>query len=162
MANASRDDFAVVEDRGWPLLSVRFPPNISAEGMHAFVDAVERAYARRQRFVVVVDAAPVAKIPSAPARKILTDWLTDPDRSERDRAFTIGTAVVLPSGPVRVLTTAINMVRRPVSPVHLTATLLKAAQWARRLLDEEGVVLSAEADALYAELTTPRRAAGAG
>jgi hypothetical protein len=162
MAGARRDDFAVVEDRGWPLLTVRFPAAISADGMQAFVDAIERAYARRERFVVVVDAAPIAKLPSAPARKILTDWLTDPERSERDRAFTIGTAVVLPSGPVRILTTAINMVRRPVSPVHLTATLLKAAQWARRLLDEEGVMLSLEADALYAELTTPRRASGTG
>jgi len=150
-----------VEERGWPLLTVRFPAAISPEGMQAFVDAIERAYARRERFVVVVDAAPVAKLPSAPARQILTDWLTNPERSERDRAYTIGTAVVLPSGPVRVLTTAINMVRRPVSPVHLTATLPKAAQWARGLLDGEGVVLSAEGDALYAQLTVPRRAAGA-
>jgi hypothetical protein len=162
MAGARRDEFAVVEERGWPLLSVSFPAAISAEGMQAFVDAIERAYARRERFVVVVDAAPIAKLPSAPARKILTDWLTDAERSERDRAFTMGTAVVLPSGPVRILTTAINMVRRPVSPVHLTATLLKAAQWARRLLDEEHVLLSAEAEALYTELTTPRRAARAG
>jgi hypothetical protein len=161
MAHEDRDDFTVVEDRGWPLLVVRFPPAISAPGMHAFVAAVERAYDRRERFVAVVDAAPVAKVPSAEVRKILTDWLTDPDRSERDRAFTIGTAVVLPSGPVRVLTTAINMVRRPVSPVQLTATLLQAAQWAKRRLVEEGVVLSAEGNALYAELTAPPRAARA-
>jgi hypothetical protein len=62
---------------------------------------------------------------------------------------------------VRLLTTAINMVRRPVSPVRLTATLLEAAQWAKGLLLDEGIVLSAEADALLVELTAPWRAAGA-
>ena len=61
MADVSRDQFAVVEERGWPLLTVRLPAAISPEGMQAFVDAIERAYARRERFVVVVDAAPVAE-----------------------------------------------------------------------------------------------------
>jgi hypothetical protein len=161
MAHVYRDGFAVVEDRGWPLLMVRFPRDISADGMQAFANAIERAYDRRERFVALVDAAPVAKLPSGPARKILSDWLTDPERCERDRACTIGTAVVLPSGPVRVLTAAINMLRPPVSPVRLAATMLEAAQWARARLLDEGVVLNAEATALYAELTVPRRAAGA-
>jgi hypothetical protein len=163
MAPVTRDGFAVVDDRAWPILMVRFPREVSADGMQAFANAIDRAYDRRERFVALVDAAPIAKLPSAPARKILTDWLTDPARCERDRACTIGTAVVLPSTPVRVLTAAINMVRPPVSPVRLTATLLEAAQWVRARLLDEGIALNAEASALYAELmTAPRRAAGGG
>jgi hypothetical protein len=155
MAHDSRDDFAVVDYRGWPLLTARLPEAFSIQGMQAFVVDLDRAYDRAERFAAVIDASPAAKFPSAPSRKILTDWLTDPRRSERERAYTIGTAVVLPSGPVRALTTAINMVRRPVSPVQLTATLPEAAKWAKERLLGEGVVLNAAANAVYAELTAP-------
>jgi hypothetical protein len=144
IAHENRDDFAVVEDRGWPLLTVRFPAAVSADGMQAFVDAVDRAYDRAERFFAVINASSITRLPSPAARKILTDWLTNPRRVERDRAFTIGSAV--------------NMVRRPVSPVHLTATLQEAAQFAKRRLVEEGVALNADGNALYAELTAPRAA----
>ena len=72
---------------------------------------------------VIVDTTAVQRFPSAPVRQVLTDWVADLKRAERDRSYTVATVVVLSSGPLRALTAAINLIRRPVSPQHWTATL---------------------------------------
>src|SRR5262249_8654302 len=105
---------------------------------------------------VILDTTPVVKFPDAKTRQILTDWVADPMRAERERAFTVATAVVIPSSPLRALTAAINLMRRPVSPQQWTATVAEAAEWARRRLAEACVQLPPAAEGLYAELTAPR------
>jgi hypothetical protein len=141
---------------------VRFPHEISADTMQALVDGIERAYDRRERFAVVVDTTAVVKFPGAPARQVLTDWVADAARAERERLFTVGTAVVLSSGPLRALTAAINLMRRPVAPQHWTKTLGEAVEWARRQLRDAGVPMTQRAEALYTEITAPRARARPG
>jgi hypothetical protein len=158
MVQPRPDERLSVEDRGWPLLVVRFPPVVSVDTMQSMVKTIEQAYERGERFVAIIDTTAVLKFPAAPARKILTDWVADANRAERDRAFTVGTAVVLPSGPLRALTAAINLVRPPVSPQQWMATLPEAVEWARRRLLDAGVALTGGAEALYAEVRRGPRA----
>jgi hypothetical protein len=148
-----REEALVVEDRAWPLLILRLPPNTAEETMRMMIRAIERAYERRQRFAVIVDTTAVQRFPSAPVRQVLTDWVADLKRAERDRSYTVATVVVLSSGPLRALTAAINLIRRPVSPQHWTATLAEGFDRARQCLLEEGIALTARGEALYAEIT---------
>lgn len=141
MAQVPRDDTLVVENGRWPLLVVAMPPVVTAETMTAFVAAIEAAYQRNERFGVIVDTSRVVKFPTPPAREVLSNWVADPRRVERERQFTVATAVVLTSGPLRALTAAINLVRRSASPQHWTATFAEADDWVTRRLADAGIRL---------------------
>jgi hypothetical protein len=162
MAVGSREEVVTVEDGAWPILVIRFPVVVSAETVQSMLRAIERAYARKQRFAVIVDTTPVSKFPAAPARQVLSDWVADGQRAERERAWTVTTVVVLESGPLRALTAAINLMRKPVSPQHWTATFGDAVEWARRCLIAEGAKLPPGAEALYEETRGARNAGHAG
>ncbi len=158
MALAPREEPLVLDDRAWPLLVVRFPTVVSGETLRLVVRGINQVYERRERFVVVADTTPVMKFPSAEARQVLGDWLRDPTRSERERAYTLGTGVVVSSGPLRALTAAFNLVRRPVSPQHWTATFVEAVEWSKGRLAEAGIPLNPAIEALSAESSGVRRA----
>jgi hypothetical protein len=146
----------VVEDHGWPLLFLRIPAALSVEAVRSFIDAIEGAYARNERFAVIIDTTAVTKFPAAPARQILSDWVADPRRAEQERAFTVGTALVIASSPLRALTAAVNVIRRNGTPQQWTATAAEAVEWARNRLLDERVPLTRGAEALHAEITRPR------
>jgi hypothetical protein len=156
MGGGLREGLVVIEDHGWPLLLLRIPAALSVEAVRSFVDAIEGAYARNERFAVVIDTTAVSKFPGAPARQILSHWVSDPQRAEREHALTVGTALVIASSPLRALTAAVNLVRRKATPQQWTATLVEAFEWARRRLVDERVPLTPGAEALYAEITRPR------
>lgn len=158
MPGVLREGLVVVEDQGWPLLVLRIPPALSVEAVRSFIDAIEAAYARNQRFAVVIDTTAVSKFPGAPARQILSDWVGDPRRSELEQALTVGTALVIASSPLRALTAAVNLVRRNVTPQQWTATVAEGVEWAWKRLVDERVPLTPGAEALYGEFTRPRQA----
>jgi hypothetical protein len=156
MAEGLRDGRVLVEDHGWPLLLLRVPAALSVEAVRSFVDAIEGAYLRNERFAVVIDTTAVSKFPAAPARQILSDWVGNPRRAEREHALTVGTALVIASSPLRALTAAVNLARRKATPQQWTATLVEAVEWARNRLVAENVPLTPGAEALYAEVTASR------
>jgi hypothetical protein len=149
------DDRLIVEDHGC-LLVVCHPPAISAATMRSLVGAIERAYDRRERFAVISDTTRIRRFPDAAARQVLTDWIANPSRRERERAFTVATATVIPLGPVRALAAALSLARRPFSPEQWTKTLLEAAEWTKRHLIDAGVPVTAQADAFFAEVMRRR------
>jgi hypothetical protein len=155
------DRLVLVEDRGWPLFLLRIPPSLSVEAMRSFIDAFEAAYRRNERFAVVIDTTALSKFPAAPARQILSDWLHDPPRVEREQALTVGTALVVASGPLRALMSAFNLARRKATPQEWTATWGQAVTWARDRLVAENVPLTRGADALLAEADAVRTRRGA-
>lgn len=158
----SLDDGSVlVEDRGWPLLLVRIPASLSAPAMRSFIDAFEAAYKRNERFAVVIDTTPLSKFPAAQARQLLSDWLHDPQRIEREHALTIGTALVVGSGPLRALMAAVNLARRKVTPQEWTKTWGQAVAWAHDRLVAENVPLTPGAEAIVAEAAAGRARRGA-
>jgi len=161
MAHAPGDEILAADDQGWPILLARFPPFITAETMRSFARMIESAYEREERFAAIIDTTLVTKFPSPGARQILTDWVANARRAERERRYTVTTVVVIPSGPLRAFTAAINFARRPTSPQHWVATIDEAARWARQTLLAAGVALTPGAEAMYEQLTASRDHVGA-
>jgi hypothetical protein len=135
-------------DSTWPLVVVVLPPVMGMTAIRSLVDGYEMLLRRDQRFAHVVDCAAVSKFPGVAERKVLTDWLGDDARVERERRLTVATAVVLTSGPMRAFVSAINWVRRPSTPQKWWATQPEAVEWCCELLVGEGVALPASVGAL--------------
>jgi hypothetical protein len=128
-------------DSTWPLVVVHLPAVMGMAAIRSIVDGYEVLLRRDQRFAHVVDCSAVSKFPGASERKLLIDWLGDDVRIERERRLTVGTAVVLTSGPMRAFVSAINWVRRPSTPQKWTATQAEAVDWCCEQLVEAGVTL---------------------
>jgi hypothetical protein len=139
-------------DSAWPLLVVHLPAVMSMTAVQSIVDGYEVMLQRNQRFASVVDCSAVTKFPGAPERKVLTDWLGNEVRAEKERRLTVATAVVLTSGPMRAVVSAINWVRRPATPQIWTATRQEAVDWCRARLVEAGVPLTGATSTLRALL----------
>src|SRR5262249_49234066 len=117
-------------DSTWPLLVLRLPPVF--KGVHVMkqmMTGFELVHARSKRFAVVVDCSAVVKFPGTGETKMLTDWMADERRVARERELTVGSAVVLTSGPMRAFVSAINWIRRPATPQVWVATPREAVEW---------------------------------
>jgi len=158
---SARAEALVVEERGWPVVIYRLPPLMTVETVRALAHAADRIYDRRERFASVVDLSAVKRAPDAAARTALTDWMGDPARVEKERAYMIAMAIVLASGPLRALAAAVQFVRPPSSPQQFVATLAEAITWVRQRLHDAGVPMTAGADALSSFAPPPHSRPGA-
>jgi hypothetical protein len=151
-----QSDLVIVEQRAWPLLIVTFPSAASDDAVLSFIRAIDRAYARHERFAVVIDTTPVLKFPGASARALITDWTANAERIALERAYTVGTSVIMPSGPLRALVAAIQAVQRPATTTHWARNIREAIAWARQRLVERSIVLTPLAESVCAEMTGER------
>jgi hypothetical protein len=135
----------------WPLVYVRFPREISAPTMKATIDRFERAYERRERFVVLADGTHIVKFPGSAERKMLSEWMSSPGRNEKEKLYTLGTAVVLTSGPMRAMMSAISWVSPSASLQAWKATTQEGFDWCCQRLVEAKIPLTAAIEAARAE-----------
>jgi hypothetical protein len=145
------DERLVPDDSMWPLLYLPFPRVVGESTVRALIDAFEGAFAREEKFAVILDGTGITRFPGAPERKMVVDWMSAAPR-ERERTWNIGTAIVIPSGPMRALVAAFNLIRRPVAPQEWTATLGEAIDWARAQLVAAGAPLNPRIDDARAAL----------
>jgi hypothetical protein len=139
-------------DSTWPLLVVRLPPVFKGvQVMEHLIDGFELVHARNGRFVVLVDCSAVVKFPGPSETKMLTDWMSDPLRVARERELTLGSAVVLTSGPMRAFVSAINWIRRPATPQVWLASVNEALGWCCDRLVAAGIALTPPIEAMRAE-----------
>jgi hypothetical protein len=139
-------------DSTWPLLVVRLPPVF--KGVHVVKQVMtgfELVHAKNARFVVVVDCSAIVKFPGPVETKMLTDWMGDARREARERELTLGSAVVLTSGPMRAFVSAINWIRRPATPQVWVGTTRDAIEWCCDRLVEGGMPLTSAIEALRTE-----------
>jgi hypothetical protein len=140
-------------DSAWPLLVVQLPAVMGMTAIRSLIDGYGVQLGKNERFAHVVDCSLVSKFPGASERKLLIDWLGDETRIQTERRLTLGTAVVLTSGPMRAFVSAINWVRRPNTPQTWTATQPEAIQWCCDRLVEAGIALPPAVGALRAPRT---------
>ncbi len=138
----------------WPVLVVHMPPVVNMVAIKSIIDGYEDVLRRNERFANVVDGSAIEKFPGSVERKMLTDWLTDEARVEKERRLTVATAVVVTSGPMRALLSAINWIGRPVAPQIAVATQAEAVEWCCARLTEAGVALTPAASTLRARPMT--------
>jgi hypothetical protein len=151
-------DSELFQDATWPLLYLRFPREFSPVVMQATIDGFESYYKRRDRFVVLADCSPIAKFPGMVERKMLSEWLGSPGRPEKERAYTIATAIVLLSGPMRALMSAITWVSPPVAPQVWKATEAEAFDWCYERLVAAKMPITKAIEAARAEYKRNRPA----
>jgi hypothetical protein len=147
------------DDSAWPLLIIQMPVlmnNVTA--IRSIIDGFTDVYRRNERFASILNGAAVAKFPGALERKTLLDWVGDKSRIETERRLSVGTGLVLTSGPMRAFVSALNWVNRPVTPQKVTATQEEAVEWCCDRLEEAGIVLTPALAALRARraASTPR------
>jgi hypothetical protein len=91
-----------------------------------FDRAQKRVRERRALYYVVIDGLALAKLPTPVERKMLTDWMSEPARSELECQYSLGSAVAMSSRPVRAVLTALNWIRRPPKPQVVVETVVEA------------------------------------
>jgi hypothetical protein len=144
-------DSGLFQEATWPLLVLRFPPQFSPAIMKATIHGFEEFYKRKDRFVVLADCSPVVRFPGMVERKMLSEWLGSPGRPENEKAYTVATAIVLVSGPMRALMSAITWVSPPVSPQVWKATEAEAFDWCYDRLVQANMPVTKAIQAVRAE-----------
>jgi hypothetical protein len=138
-------------DSGWPLLVVHLPALMnSMTAIASIVDGYEGRLRRNERFAQVVNCSAVVKFPGPAERKALVDWLGDEARKDKERRLTVATSVVLTSGPMRAILSAVNWVARPATPQKWVESEQEAIEWCCGRLVEAGLALSPGTGALRA------------
>jgi hypothetical protein len=138
------------DDSAWPVLVVHMPAVMNMIAIKSVIDGFEDVLRRDQRFALVIDGSGIEKVPGTLERKVLTDWLTDEARVEKERRLTVASAVVVTSGPLRALLAALNWIRRPAAPQIAVATQDEAIEWCCARLTEAGIRLTPAASTLRA------------
>jgi hypothetical protein len=135
----------------WPLVVVRLPQLMNSIKVIQLLTAnFERVHARKERFAVMIDCSAVVKFPGAIERKMLTDWMADERRQKVERELTVGAAIVLTSGPMRAFVSAMNWIRRPITPQVWKATPAEALEWCCERMIDAGMQLTPAIEALRA------------
>jgi hypothetical protein len=138
-------------DSTWPLLLVRMPPIMNVTAIASIIQGFERVLARKERFALVADCSPIVKFPAALERRMLTDWLGQEARIEKEKLYTVATGVVLTSGAMRAFVSALYWVRRPPTPQVFKATQGEAVEWCCDRIVEAGLPFTPALAALRAE-----------
>lgn len=147
------------DDGAWPLVIVQMPPLMNnAIAIRSIIDGFEGLYRRDARFASILNGSAVVKFPGAAERKALLDWVGNDARVANERRLSVGTGLVLPSGPMRAFVSAINWVIRPATPQKVTATQEEAVEWCCERLQEASIPLPPAIGALRARRLSSARA----
>jgi hypothetical protein len=139
------------DETAWPMVLIEMPRSMNMVTIESIIAGFESLHARDERFIIVVDCSPVTRFPGAAERRRLLDWMKHEAQFARERRHTIGSAVVLTSGPMRALLSAMNWVHRPAAPQEWTATLGEAVDWSCERLVEAGIAITPAIAALRAQ-----------
>jgi hypothetical protein len=145
-------DAAEFMEATWPLIHVRYGREFSAAAVQGTIDGYERLLRRKERFVSLVDGSQIVKFPGSAERSMLNAWLKEPGRTEKEKLYAIGYVVVLPSGPLRAMMSAIQWVNPPNSPQAWKATVPEAFEWCIERLVEAKLPLTPAIEGWRAEL----------
>ena len=132
----SAENVVRFDDSDWPIFLVIQPPNaLSLDAHRTMLDeGSKRAFARRQPFVLVVDAKACLQRPDALQRKLTAEAMGK--GLARQPGILRGMALVLGSALDRHVFTALNLLVRPPYPMAAFETLSKAKAWARQQLSD--------------------------
>ncbi len=121
----------------FPLVIVTPPASVTNEELATFLERyANEVYARRQRYVTILDLRRSGDMPAA-QRKMITDRMQQ--KEEAARLFAAGNVMIFDSALMRALLTAILWVRRPPTEMKIASTLEEAIEYARGFLTQKRV-----------------------
>lgn len=139
----------------WPVAILVLPERIDEPAVRELIRLMDELYARGTRYALITDTRPLATIPGALERKLLTDWLTRPEQIENQRRWNVGASTIVGNALMRGALQAIYWVWTPPNPQHAARDLDDSFAYCVGMLEKAGVPLPSSA----AEL---RRAADEG
>jgi hypothetical protein len=130
------------DEATWPVVRIALRDG-KDERFLWMLEQFERLFARRQKYVLLIDTTALSTIPSAATRHAIGKW--QKAHEEETKTWCVGSAILVSSRLVRGAMTAMNWVNEPVIPQHYPATRREASAWCIKVLDEAGLELSSSA-----------------
>lgn len=124
-------------DARWPLAEVRFHGNLDDADFDRYLDFLDRAHHRGERWLLLLDASAVRGV-KAQHRSKMAKFLHE--REQLARAYCMGTAFVITSPLVRGTITALFWLQKQPTPYTIVGNRQQALSW----LDRQGRQLLGE------------------
>jgi hypothetical protein len=135
----SRPDGVTWDDVTWPVVRIALRDG-KDERFLWMLQQFERLFARRQKYVLLIDTTALSTIPSAETRHAIGKW--QKAHQAETKAWCAGSAILVSSRLVRGAMTAMNWVNEPVIAQFYPATRREALDWCIKVVDEAGLELS--------------------
>src|SRR5260221_2179505 len=126
-----------VDDAAWPFLITRMPQALDAPAIDSMFEGFDRVLRRHERFATLVDTSALTKFPDARERTRIGEYMKA--RTMAEAAYNLGNAIVIASAPARTVLTAINWIRRPVTPQFIVGTFWEGIEWCATRLTGAGL-----------------------
>jgi len=124
----------------WPVVHMAFTDAPSDEHFFWVLQQFEGLFARRERYVFLIDATKATRIPSAAARHTIGKWQND--HQADSKRWCAGGAILVASALVRGAVTAMSWVHKPAVPQYFPPTRKEAVEWCIKTAEDAGLTLT--------------------
>jgi hypothetical protein len=130
-------------ESAWPVVQITFTDTDGDEHFSWVLKQFEGLFARRDRYVFLLDAAKATKIPSPSARHMIGKWQND--HREDSKRWCAGGVILISSALVRGAVTAMSWVHKPAVKQYFPPTRKEGVEWCIKTAEENGLTVSAAA-----------------
>lgn len=130
-------------ETAWPVVQITFTDAQNDDHFMWVLQQFERLFARRSRYLFLLDAMKATKIPSASARHAIGKWQNDHEADSR--MWCAGGVILVSSALVRGAVTAMSWVHKPPVKQYFPATRKEGVDWCIKTAEEAGLTVSAAA-----------------
>jgi hypothetical protein len=127
----------------WPVVQIAFTDASSDEHFAWVLAQFEGLFARRARYIFLIDATKATRIPSASARNTIGKWQND--HQDDSKRWCAGGVILVASALVRGAVTAMSWVHKPPVKQYFAPTRKDGVEWCLKTADEAGLTVSAAA-----------------
>jgi len=145
---ANVDNQVDFDESGWPIILVRIPRVLDSAAVDTLLAGFDRVLTRQAKFAAVTDSTLITQMPAALERSRLGEYMKA--RTMAEATFNMGNAIVLANAVPRAVLTAVNWVRRPLTPQFFTGTRVEAVEWCRDRLVKSGVYITGGLETMLA------------
>jgi hypothetical protein len=130
-------------ESAWPVVQIEFTDSRSDEHFIWVLRQFEGLFARRERYLFLIDATKATKIPSAGARHTIGKWQND--HKEDSKRWCAGGVILVSSALVRGAVTAMSWVHKPPVQQYFAPTRREGVEWCIKTAEDAGLTVSAAA-----------------
>jgi hypothetical protein len=126
-----------VDDAAFPIIIARIPAKLDAPAIDSMFAGFDRVLERHERFATLVDTSALTSFPDAMERARIGEYMKS--RTMAEAAYNLGNAVLIASTAARTVLTAINWIRRPVTPQYMVGNFWEGIEWCGGRLAQAGI-----------------------
>ncbi|NLE47477.1 MAG: hypothetical protein GX614_03630 [Sandaracinaceae bacterium] len=130
----------------FPVVIMRVVGPYTEEELYEFGRSLELVFSRKKKFAMIVEITEGAELPDARRRQVVANWWKS--IQDQQRLWNLGSAIVVPNGPLRGALTAIAWLFPSPTPNRYFATMDQAIDWVEELLRQADLELPEAVSAL--------------